>query len=91
MVDTQKKIITNLEIGKYLLPTIKSIVEQRNINQIHSWRENMSFAYLDNKDKINTELLEFNRLHTINTILKAKNTCNCDKNHLCPIQYTHNK
>ena len=52
----------------------------------------MSFAYLNNKDKINTELLDFNnRLHTINTILKAKIHVIAIKSLTSHTQYTHNK
>ena len=49
----------------------------------------MPFAYVNVKDKINTELSEFNeKLHNINIILK-QNTCNCDRNHLRPLRNIH--
>ena len=51
----------------------------------------MSFDHLNNKDKIDHDLNNFNNklINILNTLTLNNNTCNCNKYRLCPLRNIH--
>ena len=63
-------LATNLQLRRiYLAPTTNSRLKRRYIIQTHTWINNMSSAHLNNRDKINIELNNYNQ-----QLLKIKQT-----------------